>query len=735
MIRKGKLVLWVLPLAALVALAFASSAGATHNLFALVSTGPVSNGPNDAHFADVSDVGTRFLFETDEKVVAADTDSVVDLYERVSSTTTLLSTGPSGGNGAIDVFYTGSSKDASHAYFETDEKLVASDNDGGQGDVYERVGGTTNLVSQGTGGNGAFSAFFVGVSDNGGRVFFETDEALSASDTDGGQQDVYERVGGTTNLVSTGGNGAFLASFAGASADGTKVLFVTDESLGGGDVDGLQDIYMRSGGTTTLISTGSANNGAFAANFESVTADGSRVVFKTAEKVEPLSDTDAQLDLYERVGSTTSLVSTGPIGGNGAFGATWGGISSDGSHIVFETSEKLTADDLDLTKDVYDRSGGSTTRVSTGTSGGNATASATFEGVSDSGARVFFNTTEQVETSDTDTVKDIYERAGTTTSRVSTGPLGGNGAVPAAFLSSSLDGTRAFFETGESLETADTDSSTDIYERTAGGTTRISTGAIGGNANSANAVWWGSSDDGRRAFFDTVESLSTADTDSAIDVYVAVSNLQFPRPGGGTPLRVPLVPAYSACTSPNSSHIGPLAEPSCSPPVLQSPRLTTSSVGRGLGSVILSTIVGNPSTPADEANVSIQVSLTDVLNTSGGTEYTGDVMLSSQFRITDNASGFTGEEAATGQDTEFSFRIDCVSTPDPALGGACNATTTADSLVPGYILETNRTTISAFTLEVLDAGADGSVIPGSGCPANCGTGDEQRFAVQGAFLP
>ena len=43
----------------------------------------------------------RVFFDTEEKLVAADTDAQFDVYERSGGTTTLLSTGPSGGNGSF----------------------------------------------------------------------------------------------------------------------------------------------------------------------------------------------------------------------------------------------------------------------------------------------------------------------------------------------------------------------------------------------------------------------------------------------------------------------------------------------------------------------------------------------------------------------------------------------------------------------------------------------------------
>ena len=90
----------------------------------------------------------------------ADTDSSVDIYERAGSTTTLISTGPAGGNGAFDADFYEASKDGSRAVFETNESLVSADTDTTK-DVYERVGSTTNLVSTGpTSGSTPIDSFF-----------------------------------------------------------------------------------------------------------------------------------------------------------------------------------------------------------------------------------------------------------------------------------------------------------------------------------------------------------------------------------------------------------------------------------------------------------------------------------------------------------------------------------------------------------------------------------------------
>src|SRR6185295_17211554 len=223
--------------------------------------------------------------------------------------------------------------------------------------------------------------------------------------------------------------------------------------------------------------------------------------------------------------------------------------------------------------DVYERSNGNTTWVSTG---GNCSHNASFAALSQEGGRVFFNTTEALLPADGDgSAQDVYERFAGNLNLVSQGPAGGTGNHSAEFVGASTDGTRVFFQTYEQLVSADTDATwLDVYERNAGATTLISTGPATPNSD-AIPIWRGSSLDGTRAFFQTDEPLVSADTDTSWDTYSREAPIAgYPRPLAATPVRVAFVPAYQECTAPNRTHGPPLADPSCNPPGQSSSVLT-----------------------------------------------------------------------------------------------------------------------------------------------------------------
>ncbi len=205
----------------------------------------------------------------------------------------------------------------------------------------------------------------------------------------------------------------------------------------------------------------------------------------------------------------------------------------------------------------------------------------------------------------------------------------------------------------------------------------------------------------------------------------------YPRPQGATPLRVSLVPAFEECTSPNRTHGEPLDSPSCNPPVQESGHLTVGTpdangrAANSVGSARFAVLAGDPSTPADEADVALSFDLTDVRNKGDLLDYTGELQASAVARITDRDNG-PGPVAGTVSDFVYSFTVPCSATTETSVGSTCATATTADALVPGTIKEGERSIWQLGQFEVLDGGADGQASTG---------GDNTLFARQGIFVP
>ena len=718
-------------------LALAGVSGANHATVERVSIGSIGGNGNFNAFVDsVSADGSKVVFSTAEALAGGDGDCLQDIYLRSGSTTTRISTGANLGNFPFTPSAGQISPDGSRVFFSTAEQLEPTDTDTNQ-DLYVRSGTTTAQVSIGSsGGNGVFGVNNVaGMSTDGFRVFFETGETLEPDDTDG-SIDVYERSGTTTTRISTGptgGNGGPSAFFVGATPDGSRVYFTTHEPMEPTDTDSSADIYERTGSTTTRISLGSAGgNGIASAGFRAVAPDGSRVIFDTFESLEP-DDTDTANDVYVRAGSTTTRLSTGSAGGNASLSASFAGASADASRVFFTTNEPMEPTDTDSSADIYERTGSTTTRISTGASGGNGAFGAFFAGASADGSRVFFITDESLEPGDTDTSADLYERTGSTTTRITTGTSGGNGAFAPAFRAASTDGSRVFFTTDEQLEPGDTDSQVDAYERSGSTTTLLSTGPNGGNG-SAGVTWGGISADGTNVFFAVNDKLVSADTDNAFDVYKAAlaSTAGYPRPQGATPFRVSLVPVYDECTQANTSHSAPFAFGACNPPTLASDWVTVGTPDANgqpvkfVGSLKIEAVVGAPGGP-DDSDAALTVSIVDVRNQGGLSDYTGELRANAKLRITDKAAGPDQTTPATVADVPFNVTVPCSATGDTTIGGSCVLNTSLDTLLgPSAVVEGKRGIFKMDRVDVYDGGADGDVDTPSG---------DTLFASQGFFVP
>jgi hypothetical protein len=196
----------------------------------------------------------------------------------------------------------------------------------------------------------------------------------------------------------------------------------------------------------------------------------------------------------------------------------------------------------------------------------------------------------------------------------------------------------------------------------------------------------------------------------------------YPRPRGATPFRVPLTPAFKACTSPNRTHGAPLAFPSCRPPQPASNYLTIGTPdanGRSAssqGSVLYNVLPGD---------VKVDVSVTDVRR-PGLVDYAGELSTEQTVQLTDRSNGAAQDEPATVEAFPFRFAVPCAATADPNVGGTCALSSTFDALVPGSVVDGARAMWELGAVSVYDGGADNQAAT---------TGDNTLFERQGLFVP
>ena len=355
----------------------------------------------------------------------------------------------------------GISEDGRRVFFMTTDGLTHDDGDFGRWDVYEHADGVTRLVSgpTGTPAPSTDRTRFVAASADGSHVFFTTYDRLTPDDTDVAQEDVYERVAGMTRLVTRGDDipqvDDGFVRFAGVSRDGEHVLFETQAKMTDDDLDsGHSDVYERSGSDTTLVSkpTDVADPDSGDAFASAISDDGSRVFFGSAEELTAEDDDGASVDVFVRSGGVTTLVSQPAQNGlvTPSEHAFLSAITGDGSRVIFETTEKMTVDDTDtLRRDVYERAGAQTTLLSKPTGLLDPdTADATFRGMTDDGEHIFFDTNERLVADDGDDGRqDVYRRAGGRTSLISrpTGVPDPAGTTSASFVGVSAGGSIVFF--------------------------------------------------------------------------------------------------------------------------------------------------------------------------------------------------------------------------------------------------------------------------------------------------
>jgi hypothetical protein len=144
-----------------------------------------------------------------------------------------------------------------------------------------------------------------------------------------------------------------------------------------------------------------------------------------------------------------------------------------------------------------------------------------------------------------------------------------------------------------------------------------------------------------------------------------------------------------------------------------------------VGSIVYSVMPGDPTTPANEADVRVNAAISDVRRQGTLAAYTGELGVEQLVQITDRFNGSQGDPA-TVQATPFRFAVPCAPTTDPAAGGSCSLVSTFNAILPGSVVESGRAIWQLSAINVFDGGADDRAAT---------TADNTLFERQGVFVP
>jgi hypothetical protein len=450
----------------------------------------------------------------------------------------------------------GASADFGRVFFQSTEHgfaAPAAEQVAGSNALYEYADGHDSLVNVAgdgalTNACGAFSpavdiavgGYAHAVSADGSHVFFlspdETDSScfeefapFSVSDFTGTAPQLYVRFDGRTIEVSApeGGSepptgvGPQPVAFAGASADGSRVFFVTRGELTPDDAGNHDpELYEYNVETETLTRVSSGDSGSAVGNVGWVvpSEDGSTVYFTATGQLAPgaralsaaqneqeRAEQEYNLYRYDTATATTTYIAT--VSGDDFNGVEGGGIrqlnirnpinvrsdwetTPDGQYLLFDAVEDLTGynpsdptghcpgEITGLGEHVgsgcaevyrYDAQTGGLACVSCNPSGAAPSANALFDGntnyrevraISNNGAYVFFDTSEALVSAATNEKVNVYEWHEGALSLISSGQSSSNDF----FLGTDASGADVFFGTHARLVSEDTDSAGDLYD-------------------------------------------------------------------------------------------------------------------------------------------------------------------------------------------------------------------------------------------------------------------------------
>jgi hypothetical protein len=300
--------------------------------------GGVCNGAAEAHYAGASSDGSRLFFTTTQQLVNGDTNQTNDLYAcnippgtptpvgliNACETLTYITGNAADANvQGVDVV----AGDGSRVYFTATGLLAAN---------------TDALGEQAKAGDDNLYVWQKDASHPTGQTTFVAKQSPSDSC-------VWENAFGCPPPTAQ------------STADGRYLVFATASQLLPSDTDEVADVYRYDADTGSLLrlSTDSSGTGGNEPGFDvtlqsgATSADGSTVVFQTNEGLSP-ADSNGTRDVYEWHAGHVSLISSGRPSLEQSAERPVVLISPSGTDIYFNITAQLTPNDGDTDPDIYD---------------------------------------------------------------------------------------------------------------------------------------------------------------------------------------------------------------------------------------------------------------------------------------------------------------------------------------------------------------------------------------------
>jgi len=405
--------------------------------------------------------------------------------------TTRVST-DSAGNQATGGYSTVSaiSPDGRYVVFYSNATNIVSGDTNTSTDVFLKdivTGATTRVSTNSSGNQGNSSSTIAAISSDGRYVAFQSDANNLVTGDTNGERDVFlkDTLTGVLTRVSTDSAGTQgtigqRSGLAGISADGRFVAFWSDATnLVTGDTNGARDSFIKdmATGITTRISTDSlGNQGALTGQATAISANGRYVTFHSSSSTLVAGDTNGVQDAFikDTLTGITTRISTDSSGNEATAGSTVNTISADGRYVTFSsTATNLVAGDTNLLSDVFvkDTATGLTTRLNTDSSGSQATGgTSTAAAISADGRYVAFTSTAtNLVSGDTNGLLDSFIKDTLTgiTTRISTDSAGNQATGGTSSVAAiSADGRYAVLSSSATnLVSGDTNTVQDAFLR------------------------------------------------------------------------------------------------------------------------------------------------------------------------------------------------------------------------------------------------------------------------------